>query len=263
MTEVGVAVITYKRQASLHRALASIRRHCSPSLPIVVCDDEGSNQTKDISQDFNSHYITGPNGGVCWNKNRGLYFLRHSIGAKRYLIVEDDCEVTDDGWIQAWSNAIDKAGHINFAHPVTIMSNPAFLKSGAGTPEDPFATTMLTGQCTGGSAASLDGAGYLSNKFKGYGHGHVEWTLRCIDAGHGGGYREGGNYYFYGINFGIIDHMLPTNKDSSALDANAKVLTELRSLKDRYSEPWLNDQERATFLQEQQKATDQMASVQS
>lgn len=254
MTEIGIAVITYKRQASLHRALSSIRKHCSLSIPVVVCDDERSDATRDMAAQLGCAYITGPNRGVCWNKNRGLYFLRHTAGAKRYLLVEDDCEVTEDGWLQTWSDAIDKSGHVNFAHPVTIMSNPAFLISGTGTAEDPYVTTMLTGQCTGGTSASLDGAGYLSNKFRGYGHGHVEWTLRCIDAGHGGGFPDGPNYRFFGLNYGIRDHMLPTNKESSALDTNLKVLQELRASRERYSDPWVGDEEKAEFLAEQRDA---------
>ncbi|MCW0233209.1 MAG: glycosyltransferase [Ferrovibrio sp.] len=250
MTDISILIPTYKRTASLNRLLESITGTTS-AVDIVVCDDENSDSTKEVALRNGAYYITGENKGVCWNKNRGLYFIANTLKSNRYLIIEDDCQVDKVDWLDSWVTAIDTVGHINYAHPVTIMSRSEFLVSGSGQPSDPYLTTMLTGQCTGGTSKSLAEAGYLSSLFRGYGHGHVEWTLRNIDTGHGGGHKEGGNYHFFGINYGIVDHMLPTFKDQSSIDANFAVLRDLRKSKKAGISPWETEEESVEFLAEQ------------
>jgi len=164
----------------LAECLASIRRYTKAPHRVIVADDGSSDGTASFCRDLGVAVVTGPNAGVCWNKNRALYTVRAIFGCDPVFLLEDDCWPSTAGWEAAWCTAVAKFHHVGYALPAW---RGRWRVGGDGSPEDPYRTREMTGQCTVTTGKALDEVGYLSSAFLGYGWGHVEWTERFAKAG--------------------------------------------------------------------------------
>jgi len=123
--------------------------------------------------------------------------------------------------------------------------------SGLGSVADPYIFTLVTGQCTSVRADLIrSSVGYLNPLFKGYGHGHVDWTLRFINLDYGGRHTSSGNNFFLGIKGGILALQSPSNKDVDELNNNQTTFIHLQNELHLFVEkPWLSDSDKTKFLE--------------
>ena len=126
--------------------------------------------------------VTGRNTSIAWNKNRALFMLTEVLACDVVILLEDDAFPAQDGWEQAWLQAVQRHGHVNIAGD---WFRGAFL-SGAGTPDDPFLSKEVSAQCSAFTREALLFGGYMDSRFQGYGFEHVEHTRRLVRLGYGG-----------------------------------------------------------------------------
>lgn len=172
MTEslrVGIGVVTYNRLERLKRVIGAIREMTASPYALVVADDGSSDGTADWCRSEGIAVVTGPNRGVCWNKNRALYALTE-MGCDPLLLVEDDIYPVRRGWEEDWKEATAKWGHVSYAHPKLLP----WLISGSGAPSDPYVNRKASAQCASIGARHMPELGYFDTRYKGYGVGHAE-----------------------------------------------------------------------------------------
>jgi GT2 family glycosyltransferase len=180
---VGIGLITYNRKGVLRDTLELLRRNTvHPNTSLVVADDGSTDGTRDMLDGLGVAYVTGDNGGVAWNKNRALFVLEEIAHSDVVILLEDDTAPTAYGWDTPWIKAAVRYGHMNVALEET---NEHYL-GGSGTVADPIISTLITAQCACFSREALRFAGYFDPRFKGYGHEHVEHSIRMVRCGYGG-----------------------------------------------------------------------------
>src|SRR5208283_3092283 len=179
---LGIGILTYNRRDKLRRAIEEVRRRTSQPFHLVVADDGSSDGTTDFLKADGVPRIVGRNMGVCWNKNRLLYFLSNILNCEAILLLEDDCYPTEQGWERPWVDAVRRHGHINLAGG---WFDHLFL-GGNGAPDDPVRCKAISGQCVGYARIAVQQVGYFDTRFRGYGIGHVEHSWRMARMGHGG-----------------------------------------------------------------------------
>ncbi len=153
------------------------------------------------------------NRGIAWNKNRGLYFLLTYTACDVLLLLDDDVLPSVIGWEQEWLAAARRLGHVNLAHPQL----PEAVLGGRCTARSPGLANRISGACIASTRRALAEIGFMDTRFRGYGHEHVEYTLRFLRAGYGGAlWRRGEgelSAYYYVIASGIALRDLPSVSD--------------------------------------------------
>lgn len=180
---VGIGLITYNRKDVLRETIALLRKntvHANTSL--IVADDGSTDGTRDMLDRMGVSYVTGGNGGVAWNKNRALFALEENAHCDVVILLEDDTQPIVYGWDTPWIEAAVRYGHMNVA---LEQINQQYLR-GSGTVADPIISKLISAQCACFSREALRFAGYFDPRFKGYGHEHVEHSIRMVRCGYGG-----------------------------------------------------------------------------
>jgi glycosyltransferase involved in cell wall biosynthesis len=227
---IGIAIITYNRSKFAARTYQKVVEHTKAPHEIVVVDDGSQDDTVAVLRGLGATVITGRNMGVCWNKNRGLFYLHEVRCCDVVILLEDDTAPKRDGWEEIWAEASLKHGHIGYAGP---WFSHAFI-GGSGTSEDPFLSTAVSGQCEGFSREALSCVGYLDSRFKGYGVGHAEHSMRFIRAGYGGKVMDPDNkdvtkrFAFHLISSDLAVSDPGGNKTPEQIRANFQVLREIQ-----------------------------------
>lgn len=253
MPKAGIAVITYRRPDYLSKTLAAIRRHTeTDKYEIVVAVDEPDDrQSISVCETYGVPYVSGDNGGVVWNKNRGLYYFMSRTDCDPIIMLEDDTYPNRSDWLPEWVEAASVWQHINFTHPGMLTdANPPI--SGNGTPQQPHIHRLVTGQCTAVSRSAMRVGGYLDTQFKGYGHGHVEWTKRHaahLYTGLVAGFSQS-RMLFVSIFGGLTAENAPTFRNEDDVAKNGKLLSIKSKDLLRYVAPWQNDAEKEILSSE-------------
>ena len=178
MPKPGIAIITYKRPDYLERCLSSIGSLTpGPHELIVMCDADDDEESRAVCQALGVDAVFAANRGVVWNKNRGLFHFMSRTDCDPIILLEDDACPVEAGWLDKWVEAAARWHHVNFSYP-KLASGLAAPSRGDGTPGQPHVHTLVSGQCTAVSRHAMQTGGYLDTRFKGYGHGHVEWSRR-------------------------------------------------------------------------------------
>src|SRR5262245_44287361 len=112
---LGIGVITFNRKSHVLRTLEKVVAHTRGEYRLVVADDGSSDGSADTLQAHGYSVISGQNMGVCWNKNRALFYLNEIARCNVVLLLEDDTFPTKDGWENAWISAVMRYGHIGLA----------------------------------------------------------------------------------------------------------------------------------------------------
>lgn len=245
--KVGVAVVTYNRLDYVKKNVEAIKTFSSLPVKLVVVDDGSADGTVEWCKEEKVDCISGANAGVCRNKNRALYYLNEIEKCDVIILLEDDCRPNLKGWDSEWALATLVWGHLNYAHK-RIISKKDRVFSGDGNRYTPYLTKLLTGQCTGCSSEALSRVGYLDPNFLGYGHGHVEWTERFLKFGYNG-VADKSMHVFPCIDYGLLSEDAPTYKDPDQLAAN-KAIKKLLKGDISYKEPWIDENDKDTFLKE-------------
>lgn len=245
---LGIAVITYNRLQSAKTAVERVLAHTTQPFQLVIADDGSSDGTALEFRKQGIQVISAKNMGVCWNKNRALFYLHNIAKCDPIILLEDDSWPIENGWESDWIEATSSYGHINLAGG---WFSQAFV-SGLGTPQDPIFSQAISGQCSAYSAEALSYVGYLDTRFVGYGVGHVEHSTRLLRAGYGGyiaGRATGSKYRFLLINSRIKVTSPETFKTQVQIDKNHELMQSIRG-EPVFRAAWRTDLEMAQFRSE-------------
>lgn len=256
--KVGIAVIAYNRIDTLKKCIYSIEKNTLVPYSLVICDDGSEDGTIEWLQSNGYSVVGGVNRGIAWNKNRGLYWLLKNTSAEILMLIEDDCSVVENNWLDLWVPATEKYGHINLVHPQTSKALrdgfiPQEIVGGAGTADDPYACLRISGLCISSSRKALIEVGYLDTRFLGYGHEHSEWTTRFRRAGFGIKYET-----IDGVKVkanamladGLLSLDAASQSDKSTVKSNKEVFNVCKSDPESYRKPWRSEVDRVHFVEE-------------
>lgn len=96
--KVSVCMPTYNRAASLRRCLASLMLLTYPNLEIIVCDNNSTDNTKDIISLYPKvKYIYEEKQGTSYAKNA---LLRACSSDSVFVVFVDDDETVQPRWIE-------------------------------------------------------------------------------------------------------------------------------------------------------------------
>lgn len=246
MRPIGIAVTTYNRRALLMAQIDAIRARTTTPYTLLVCDDGSSDGTVDACRDVGVAVITGPNRGVAWNKNRGIWHLINNSDCDPILLLDDDVVPLEPGWEDVWRRAAARLGHANAALYVTS------LIGGDCTPQEPGLARQIGGHTIVFSRSVLSFVGYMDVRFGQYGHEHTELSMRAIRLGYGGLFRAGGlrEYLFQVVHSPITLASAPSSVDPTTLADNAPLLHALHN-QPIYRLPWRTEEQMLAFRAEQ------------
>jgi glycosyltransferase involved in cell wall biosynthesis len=250
---VGIGIVTYNRRAILSETIDRVRAFTrQPNAALVVADDGSSDGTPAMLRDKQVPVITGVNMGIAWNKNRALFLLSQMLGCETVILLEDDTKPDRPAWEAAWIRAAGRWGHINLAGD--WMSE--YFLSGAGTPEDPVLSNMVTAQCSAYSWTALNFGGYFDPRYKGYGHEHVDHTRRLVRVGYGGTDQiidgeEQVRYFLLKGDVNVVD--CRSHFDQAQVDYNYQVACQSMG-EQHHRVPWRDDAQLRQFRSETESA---------
>lgn len=254
--KLGIGITTYNRCRKLEMCIARVQELTSQPFHLVVADDGSTDATASICARQKILFVSGPNRGIAWNKNRALFFLHQILECDVIILIEDDCYPNHRGWESDWGQAAEKWGHANFGAP---WFSDKFL-GGAGTLENPFICPSLSGQCAAFSDRALAVCGYLDSRFKSYGYEHAEHSSRLVRAGFGGEMRmtERGELepHYYLLAADLTVHSDESYRDEESLAANWTTWTRMHG-DPVYRYPWRTKNEFRQFRREMKSAAAQ------
>jgi glycosyltransferase involved in cell wall biosynthesis len=239
---LGIAITTLNSKSMTMRLVEQIERLTSTDHKLVVCDDGSLDDTVLALRRRHVTVVAGPNRGVAWNKNRGLFYLINRTNCRTILLLDDDILPVVEGWERPWIEAACKFGHVNFTLPGWI--HKPGVEGGASS--YPTLETRFLGPLIGCARQACGEVGYFDVRFGRWGHEHADLTERMLRAGYGGVQGEGGKLYY------VMSHgaeLLPRSSEVSSSEkevlvpATAKVLQESRQ-QPVHRMPWRNDDER-------------------
>jgi glycosyltransferase involved in cell wall biosynthesis len=249
---LGIVISTFDRRDLLISVVEAVQELTSHQFELVVADDGSGDDTVEWCRSHDVPVVTGPNRGVAWNKNRGLFPIS-LLECDPIVLMEDDVYPTALGWEQEWIEATRRWHHLGFMHPK--ISGQTI--GGRGTAEDPYTNPKATAQALSVSAEVLAKVGFFDSRFRGWGHEHAEWTTRIKRQGYGfrdlalpTGERVQALYYIDG-NLRADDGR--SYRDKLQVKANRDVFERIKG-DPPFRYPWVDEQERGAFLAEQQAA---------
>ena len=246
---IGIGIVTYNRRDVLAATVEKLRRYTShPDTVFVVADDGSTDGTLVWLRENNIPVVAGANMGIAWNKNRALYLLSEMLACDAVILLEDDTQPAAPGWDAPWIDAAGLWGHANFAAP---WMQHLFL-SGQGTPADPIMSDCATAQCAVYSRESLKFGGYYDSRFKGYGHEHVEHSVRLIRVGYGGGsvMVDGKSQIRFKLIHGALNVVDVPSYSNTEQAARNQVMAGALMMEQSYRAPWRDDSELKQFRSE-------------
>lgn len=249
---LGIAIISYNRIEGVERTVRAIKANTKQRHQLVIADDGSPDGSTETLRAAGHTVISGKNMGVCWNKNRALFYLTSVRKCSTIILIEDDVWPTAPGWEADWVEATQYYGHVNLAGNWFAGG----FVSGAGTPGDPFISNLVSGQCSSYSAEALSYVGYLDTRFQGYGVGHVEHSKRFMRAGFGGlHYRDNGRLLpgFVLIKSPLNVTSEQSYKDEAQIASNERLFTEIKD-ETVCRSPWRTDREMTQFRDEIRQA---------
>ena len=250
---VGIGIITYNRREILKATIDRLRsstRH--PDAALVVADDGSGDGTLAMLRDEHIPVITGVNMGIAWNKNRALFLLAQMLGCETVILLEDDTRPDRDGWETPWIQGARRWGHVNLAGD---WMQEHFL-SGAGTPDDPVRSRLVTAQCAAYSWTALTYGGYFDPRFTGYGHEHVDHSRRLIRLGFGGSDTSVDGQeqvLFHLLKGGVTIVSCQSHFDAAQAQQNLLVAQQTTAQQE-YRAPWRTDSQMRQFRAETESA---------
>lgn len=245
---VGIGVITYNRPVHLSVLLESLNKFTPEEYEIVVFDDATALSYEESLHGLYPVLKSQVNHGVIINKNRALFFFNEIHRKDIVILIEDDCLIEKSDWVEVWANITLEYGHMNYLPPwFTDRNHLKFRLRAPDSMHSPALFTVVTGQVTGIRMDVLNNeVGYLNPQFKGYGHGHVEWTNRFIELGYGGSLENGARSYF-SLAYGIGVQKSISNRLDSQLLTNSKLFNQFGGKGAFVRIPWETEAERADF----------------
>lgn len=249
----GIGVITYNRCDVLRQTIELIRAHTvHRNTSLVVADDGSTDGTLEMLEQMRVPYVTGPNAGVAWNKNRALFLLAEVARCDAVVLLEDDTQPTRYGWDTPWIAGAMRYGHVNIA----LEHFATHFVYGTGSVADPIGSKLITAQCAAFSWEALRYAGYFDSRFKGYGHEHVEHSIRMARCGYGGGQEmvDGESKLIFKLLRGDVRvRDVPSHGSEAASEVNLALTNQIVH-QEVYRAPWREDAQMEQFRGEMRAA---------
>ncbi|GBQ66428.1 hypothetical protein AA103196_1393 [Ameyamaea chiangmaiensis NBRC 103196] len=231
---LGIGIPTYNRSGLLRQTLAAVRALTSVTPTIFVADDGSQDDTASVlASEQGLSYVSAPNRGIAWNKNRALFYLKEVARCDIIILIEDDVVPTAWGWERDWMLASLLYGHVNFAPEWWTAST-----RGNGSWHAPVESDVLTAQCSAFTNEAVSYVGYIDARFGKYGHEHVEHTNRLIRMGYGGHLHDDGvsrRYFLLSGNLSLRDSL--SNHSADEVSRNHDVLMQIQN-EFSYRTPW-------------------------
>lgn len=177
---IGIGVITYNRLQSLKRLLESIKRYTYSPYDLWVADAGSTDGTLEWLHKNNYQFISGPQVGVSWNKNRALRMLQN---CDYIFLFEDDIEIIRSEWEKIYIKAIKLTGiqHFNYFAVKRDKKGPRKPDKFDDITIEYYKELQAPVQVfTKKVIAALGGFSYRYKEGPG---GHVDYTERIIKAG--------------------------------------------------------------------------------
>ena len=170
--KVGIGLITYNRPETCLRVAKAIRE---TSIDVnYVCVIDGGDWRAYDDWIFNNYtVIVGQNMGGLQNKNRALNYLQ---ACDVIILIEDDLIPIKSGWVEYICNVLKET---NYEH-LTCVPKCSRLIEQKGEIQ---LWDKVTGQIMVMTKKCLEKVGIGDTNYKGYGHGHTDYTRRCKKAG--------------------------------------------------------------------------------
>jgi len=183
----AVCVCHYNRLKHLGEIVESVRKTTPARTKIIIADDGSDTlnglSVSQIAKETGAILISGPNKGVCVNKNRGLWACSD---AHFIALIEDDLKPVAKGWFENYEAAANLSGVHHFCRvmdkeiPETVPAFSAFMKENNLTP---IYGTSPRGDLTFLTSTVMQTVGAFQPLFAGAGYGHGEWSSRVARAG--------------------------------------------------------------------------------
>lgn len=178
MVSVGIGIPTYNRLESLKRTIKSLKENISQPYEWMVAVDGSDDGTVEWLKENKYEYTNQKREGVCVAKNKILKrFQNHDY----IFIVEDDVLFLKPDVFQLYMEACKTFSiqHFNFLIPDQRVEAKPTRKSG----DLKLMYSKLLGGCFSTYTKEIiRKVGGFNPRFKGYGHGHCEYTLRISRA---------------------------------------------------------------------------------
>lgn len=183
LNENGVAICTFNRANQIGALIEAVIA-TTKDTKIVVADDGSTDDTPYVVAQFKGVlYMRGPNKGVAYNKNRGLYALQT---CRFIAILEDDLFPETAGWFERYREASTSSGIHHFCRvqdkevPEVIPEFTEWMVAERGL--TPIYGPSPRGDLTFLTSAVLNTVGGLNPEFLGVGFAHGEWSNRVFNA---------------------------------------------------------------------------------
>lgn len=197
MTEVIIAIITFRRQEQLRKLLCSIaeQRHAGFVLEVLVVDNDAKGSAADVCKELAAtlplalHYVNEPEPGIVAARNRCVSEFLAST-ATQLAFIDDDEWPKDAEWISSMLRCMEN-------NAADIVAGDVISEAGPGTPL--WATRILydrsrrsdgdampvfyTGNVLIGRAVLERLAPAFDTRFALTGASDYHFALRCAQAG--------------------------------------------------------------------------------
>lgn len=175
--KVGIGIPTYNRLEKLKTVIKSIEGYADVPYELFIAIDGSDDGTFGW---LNGRYecVIRSRQGVCYAKNE---ILRRFRDYDYIFIIEDDTVILKSGVFGLYIEAMQKFGlqHINF-----LVPNQRSIIEEKTIDGLTLQFSRLVGGCFAVYTKEvIEKVGAFNPKFKGYGYGHCEHTLRIARAG--------------------------------------------------------------------------------
>lgn len=176
---VAVGIPTYNRLNSLKRLVEGIKKFADMPIDLMVSIDGATDGTLE--------YVKANNIDHHYQQRQGVISVKNAI-LKKFrdydytFIIEDDIVFRGRGLFGMYIKAIKAFGiqHFNYMIPSQrVACCPSQTRDGITV----MYTKYLGGSLSTFTKESIKKVGGFNPKFKGYGYGHCEYTLRASRAG--------------------------------------------------------------------------------
>jgi len=180
MIRIGVGITTRNRKEHLVRLIESLRAHTKVPYQLFVAVDGSTDGTVEYLVNNGIEFTYGPIVGSDLNKNR---VFRRFLQFNAFFVIEDDMEIKDDRWIEAYGLAAHFTNMPFFAYADT--GHPAYKELKVESIGS--STIAWVTQTAGGilyyTRRVMEKVGGIDERFRGYGYGVQEQIQRMQMAG--------------------------------------------------------------------------------
>jgi hypothetical protein len=175
--KIGIGISTYNRLFYLKQVVQCVKQYTMTPYSFIVSSDGSVDGTNQWLLKNQIPCILGPNKGVCYNKNRILTALQH---CDYVLLLEDDICPKNKGWMGAYLQGISDSGYQHFCYKMGRVTRATRVQY-------PKCALLLSHNVSGllmiFTKQVLERCGGFNLLYSGYGYGHIEMSMRIMQAG--------------------------------------------------------------------------------